>query len=86
MGLLHKDREVRVFTAFAAGFGSLYEGLTMLPVLTHSTALSVLPSGVARVAVALILGLGVGALVGSATQGVRERAPRVRGAAIGGVA
>ncbi|HYA08793.1 MAG TPA: hypothetical protein VEG24_04335, partial [Gaiellaceae bacterium] len=46
-GLLHRDREVRVFSAFAAGFASLYEGLTMLPVLTHSTALSVLPSGAA---------------------------------------
>ena len=86
VGLLHTDREVRLFTAFAAGFGSLYEGLTMLPVLTHATALSVLPSGVARVAVALILGLGVGALVGSTTHGVRERVPRVRGAALGGVA
>jgi hypothetical protein len=86
VGLLHTDREVRLFTAFAAGFGSLYEGLTMLPVLTHATALSVLPSGVARVAVALIFGLGVGALVGSTTHGVRERVPRVRGAALGGVA
>ncbi len=86
VGLLHRDREVRLFTAFAAGFGSFYEGLAMLPVLTHSTALSVLPSGAARVAVALILGLGIGALVGSAVQGLRERVPRVRGAAVGGVA
>ena len=58
----------------------------MLPVLTHATALSVLPSGAARVAVALILGLGTGALVGSTTRGVRERVPRVRGAALGGAA
>jgi hypothetical protein len=77
-GLLHADREVRLFTAFLAGFGSLYEGLTMLPVLTHSTALSVLPSGAARVAVALILGLGTGALIGSTVQGLHERVPRTR--------
>lgn len=86
VGLLHKDREVRLFTVFAAGFGSFYEGLAMLPVLTHATALSVLPSGAAHVAVALILGLGVGALVVSGVQGLRERSPRVRGAAVGGVA
>ena len=86
VGLLHTDRDVRLFTAFAAGFGSLYEGLTMLPVLTHATALSLLPSSAARVAVLLILGLGTGALVGSTTRGVRERVPRVRGAAVGGVA
>jgi hypothetical protein len=75
-GLLHRDREVRLFAAFLAGFGSLYEGLTMLPVLTHSTALSVLPSLPARVAVALILGLGAGALVGSGAVELRERVPR----------
>jgi len=85
-GLVHTDRDVRLFTAFIAGFGSLYEGLTMLPVLTHATALSVLPSAVARVAVMLILGLGTGALVGSTTRGVRERVPAVRGAALGGMA
>jgi hypothetical protein len=86
VGLLHKDREVRLFTAFAAGFGSFYEGLAMLPVLTHATALTVLPSSAARIAVALILGLGAGALVVSAAQGLRERGPSVRGAAVGGVA
>ena len=90
VGLLHPDREVRLFSAFIAGFLSLYEGLTMLPVLTHSTALSVLPSGAARVMVALILGLGVGALVGSGAQELRERVPRARGTAgigeLGGVA
>jgi len=75
-GLLHRDRDVRVFTAFLAGFGSLYEGLTMLPVLTHATALTELPSGMARVAVALILGLGAGALVGSGAEELRERVPR----------
>ena len=90
VGLLHTDRDVRLFTAFAAGFGSLYEGLTMLPVLTHSTALSVLPSGTARVMVALILGLGAGALVGSGARELRERVPHARGTAgvgeLGGVA
>jgi hypothetical protein len=75
-GLLHRDREVRLFTAFLAGFGSLYEGLTMLPVLTHAIALSVLPSLPVRVAVALILGLGAGALVGSGAVELRERVPR----------
>jgi hypothetical protein len=75
-GLLHRDRDIRVFTAFLAGFGSLYEGLTMLPVLTHATALTALPSGLARVAVVLILGLGAGALVGSGAEELRERVPR----------
>jgi hypothetical protein len=68
-GLLHRDREVRLFTAFLVGFGSLYEGLTMLPVLTHAIALTLLPTTAARIAVALILVLGAGTLVGS----VRER-------------
>ena len=90
VGLRHTDRDVRLFTAFVAGFGSLYEGLTMLPVLTHSTALSVLPSGAARVMVALILGLGAGALVGSGAEELRERVPHARGPAgigeLGGVA
>jgi len=90
LGLRHTDRDVRLFTAFVAGFGSLYEGLTMLPVLTHSTALSVLPSNAARVMVVLILGLGTGALVGSGARELRERVPRGRGTAeigeLGGVA
>lgn len=72
-GLLRRDREVRIFTAFLVGFGSLYEGLTMLGVLTHAIALTALPTIVARVAVLLILGLGTGALVGSATSQVRTR-------------
>lgn len=78
VGLLHKDRELRLFTAFFAGFGSLYQGLTMLPVLTHATALTVLPSGVARLSVTLILGLGAGALVGSGAEELRGRVPRAR--------
>jgi hypothetical protein len=38
--LLHRDEEVRVFTAFLVSFGCLYQGLTMLPVLTHAVALT----------------------------------------------
>ena len=72
-GLLHRDREVRLFTAFFVGFGSLYEGLTMLPVLTHATALSALPSTLVRVCVVVFFALGTGALVGSCAVGLRER-------------
>ena len=61
-GLLHRDGEVRMFTAFLVGFGCLYQGLTMLPVLTHAVALTALPTPVARVAVAAILGLAGGLL------------------------
>ena len=61
-GLLHGDRGVRLFTAFLVAFGCLYQGLTMLPVLTHSVALTALPTVVARVGVAAILGLGAGVL------------------------
>jgi hypothetical protein len=61
-GLVHRDRGVRVFTAFLVGFGCLYQGLTMLGVLTHAVALTVLPTPAARLAVAAILGLGGGVL------------------------
>ena len=64
-GLVNRDESTRVFTAFLAGFGGLYEGLTMLPLLTHAIALSELPSVVARVGEVLILGAGIGALAGS---------------------
>ena len=64
-GLLRGDREVRVFTALLVGFGSLYEGLTMLPVLTHAIALTLLPTTLARIAVALMLALCAGAIIGS---------------------
>jgi hypothetical protein len=63
-GLLHRDEAIRTFTAFLVGFGGLYQGLTMAPVLTHSIALTVLPTSAARVAVAVTLGLSAGALVG----------------------
>jgi hypothetical protein len=61
-GLLHWDREVHMFTALIVSFGCLYQGLTMLPVLTHAIALTVLPTFVARAGIAAILGLGVGVL------------------------
>jgi hypothetical protein len=64
-GLVSRDDGTRVLTAFLAGFGALYEGLTMLPVLTRSVALSALPTDVVRVAEVLILGAGIGALAGS---------------------
>ncbi len=61
-GLLHRDQGVRLFSAFLVAFGCLYQGLTMLAVLTHAVALTVLPTLLARVAVAVILGLGGGVL------------------------
>jgi hypothetical protein len=61
-GLLHRDQGVRIFTAFLVGFGCLYQGLTMLAVLAHAVALTVLPTLLARLAVAAILGLGGGVL------------------------
>jgi hypothetical protein len=64
-GLVSRNEGTRVLTAFLAGFGALYEGLTMLPVLTHAIALSALPTDFARVAEVLSLGAGIGALAGS---------------------
>jgi hypothetical protein len=61
-GLLHRDQGVRMFTAFLLAFGCLYQGLTMLAVLTHAVALSVLPTRLVQPAVASILGLGGGLL------------------------
>ena len=59
-GLLHRSADVRVFTALVVGLGALWEGLTMFRVLTHSVALTVLPTFVAQVGVAAALGLGAG--------------------------
>lgn len=61
-GVLHHDQAVRLFTAFLVAFGCLYQGLTMLPVLTHAVALTALPTLAARIGVAAILGLGGGVL------------------------
>jgi hypothetical protein len=64
-GLVSHKAGTRVVAAFFAGFGGLYEGLTMLPVLTHAVALSALPTGVVRAAEVVALGSGAGVLVGS---------------------
>jgi hypothetical protein len=69
-GLLNLD--TRVLAAFLVGFGGLYEGLTMLPLLTHAIALNRLPSTVARVVEALVLAAGIGALGGSMFGPLRE--------------
>jgi hypothetical protein len=65
-GLLHRDAGVRVFAALLAGAGALYQAATMLPVLTHARALTVLPSTLIRFAVAAALALGAAAIVLSA--------------------
>jgi hypothetical protein len=64
-GLVNRDESTRVSTAFLVGFGGLYEGLTMLPLLMHAIVLSDLPSAVARVGEVLIIGAGIGVLAGS---------------------
>jgi hypothetical protein len=64
-GLVNRDEGFRIFAAFLVGFGALYQGLTMLPLLTHAIALSVLPSMVVRVGEVLVLGAGIGVIAGS---------------------
>lgn len=64
-GLTRRDAGARLSTAFFVGFGALYEGLTMLPVLTHAIALSALPSLLARILEAVAIAAGVGVLGGS---------------------
>jgi hypothetical protein len=81
-GLLHRDPEIRFLTAFVAAAGALYEGLTMLPVLTHSTALSTLPTGAAQLSTATVLGLGGGLLAGAAAGEALERPARRREPAV----
>jgi multisubunit Na+/H+ antiporter MnhG subunit len=44
------------------GAGSIYESWTMFPVLTHSLALTELPTSFARLAVATTLGVGAALL------------------------
>lgn len=62
LGLVHRDAGIRWFVALLVAVGCLYQALTMLPVLTHSIALTALPTGFAQAALASILGLG-GALL-----------------------
>ena len=76
-GLFRPDAEVRVFTALLVGSGGLYQGLTMLSVLTHGIALTALPTSVARVTVALVIGLGSAAFIGGAGALLREQ-PRIQ--------
>ncbi len=72
-GLVRHDEGMRVLTAFLVGVGALYEGLTMLPVLTHAIALSALPTIAARLLEVLTLGAGIGTLVGSVFGHMRTR-------------
>jgi hypothetical protein len=65
LGLRHIDQGIRVFTALLAGFGATYQALTMLPVLTHAIALTLVPTSVARIGVALAFILGAASLIGS---------------------
>jgi hypothetical protein len=62
-GLVSRDGDVRVFTAMLVGLGAAYEAATMLPVLWHATALTLLPSSIARALVTALLGCGIGALL-----------------------
>lgn len=71
-GLSRKDREVRLFVLLLAGVGCLYQGLTMLPVLDHAVALTLLPTAGARAGVAVALGVGAGVTVYSAREQLRE--------------
>jgi hypothetical protein len=70
-GLFHRDLDVRRFVVLLVGAGSIYEAWTMFPVLTHSLALTELPTSVARLAVATILGLGAALLAITAYEGNR---------------
>lgn len=65
LGLTRRDGSMLVFTAFFVGFGALYEGLTMLPLLTHAIALNALPTTVARVLEVVVIATGLGVLAGS---------------------
>ena len=79
--LLQGNRDIRVFAALFAGLAALFEGLVMFRVLTHSIALSVLPTPLAKLAVAVALGLGAG-LVGIVLRGLPEAEPAVSAAAL----
>ncbi|HEY2073823.1 MAG TPA: hypothetical protein VGG88_09640 [Gaiellaceae bacterium] len=74
-GLTRRNAGTRAFTAFFVGFGALYEGLTMLPVLTHAIALNALPSTAARVVEAVVVAAGIGTLGGSVVRPLLEGEP-----------
>jgi hypothetical protein len=74
-GLTRRSAGTRVFTAFFVGFGALYEGLTMLPVLTHAIALNALPSLLARIAEGVVIAAGIGTLGGSVFRPLLEGEP-----------
>jgi hypothetical protein len=61
-GLMRRTRDVRRFVVLLVGAGSIYESWTMFPVLTHSLALTELPTSFARLAVATTLGVGAALL------------------------
>ena len=58
-GLTRRDAGTRAFTAFFVGFGALYEGLTMLPIVTHAIAPDALPSLLARIHEGIIVVAGM---------------------------
>ncbi|HLX20185.1 MAG TPA: hypothetical protein VKR23_08530 [Gaiellaceae bacterium] len=64
--------QTRVPAAFLVGFGALYEGLTMLPLLTHALALNAVPSTAARVFEVVAVACGIAALGGSVLGNLRE--------------
>jgi hypothetical protein len=65
VGLTRRDAGTRISTAFFVGFGALYEGLTMLPLLTHAIALNAVPSTAARILEVGVVAAGAGTLAGS---------------------
>lgn len=82
-GLTRRNDGTRTFTAFFVGFGALYEGLTMLPLLTHAIALNALPSLLARIVEGIIVVAGIGALAGSVFGSLLEEHPGLREAGRG---
>jgi uncharacterized membrane protein len=77
-GLTRRNAGTRAFAAFFVGFGALYEGLTMLPVLTHAIALNALPSLLARIVEGIVIAAGIGALGGSVFRPLLEEQPEVQ--------
>jgi len=82
-GLTRRNAGTRAFTAFFVGFGALYEGLTMLPLLTHAIALNALPSLFARIVEGVVVVAGIGALGGSVFRPLLEEHPGLREAGRG---